>query len=83
MITAMNKILLKITLGAACLMSFTACNDFLDKDVEGYATDKNFYDTQYKMQSALDAAYDVLQSDSYNDQEWRFGEAMGAPVKAA
>ena len=80
MITAMNKTLLKITLGAACLMSFTACNDFLDKDVEGYATDKNFYDTQYKMQSALDAAYDVLQSDSYNDQEWRFGEAMGDNV---
>lgn len=53
MITAMNKTLLKITLGAACLMSFTACNDFLDKEVEGYATDKNFYDTQYKMQSAL------------------------------
>ena len=50
MITAMNKTLLKITLGAACLMSFTACNDFLDKDVEGYATHKNFYDTQYKMQ---------------------------------
>lgn len=80
MITDMNKTLLKITLGVACLMSFTACNDFLDKDVEGYATDKNFYDTQYKMQSALDAAYDVLQSDSYNDQEWRFGEAMGDNV---
>lgn len=80
MITAMNKTLIKITLGVACLMSFTACNDFLDKDVEGYATDKNFYDTQYKMQSALDAAYDVLQSDSYNDQEWRFGEAMGDNV---
>ena len=76
----MNKTLIKIAFGAACLMSLSSCSDFLDKDVLGYATDKNFYDTQYKMQSALDAAYDVLQSDSYNDQEWRFGEAMADNV---
>jgi hypothetical protein len=58
----------------------TGCSDFLDKEVKGNATDENYYDTQYKMQSALDAAYDELQSDAYNDQEWRFGEAMGDNV---
>lgn len=56
------------------------CGDFLDNDVVGNPTDKTYYDTQYKMQSALDATYDVLQSDAYNDQEWRFGEAMGDNV---
>lgn len=57
---------------AACLLS---CSDFLDKDIQGNATDDTYYDTRYKMQTALNAAYDVLQSDQYNDQEWRFGEA--------
>ena len=76
----MNKTIIKITLGIAFSMSLCGCSDFLDKDVEGYATDQNFYDTQYKMQSALDAVYDVLQSDNYNDQEWRFGEGMGDNV---
>jgi len=63
-----------------CVLALCGCSDFLDKDVDGYATDKNYYDTQYKMQTALNAAYDVLQSDSYNDQEWRFGEACGDDV---
>lgn len=62
-----------------CLL-LCSCNDFLDKEVQGYSTDKNFYDTQYKMQSALDATYDVLQSDKFNESEWRFGEACGDNV---
>lgn len=61
-------------------MTVCGCGDFLDKDVEGHATDKNYYDTKYKMQTSLNAAYDILQSDSYNDQEWRFGEACGDNV---
>ncbi len=61
-------------------MSLAGCSDFLDKEVEGYSTDKNFYDTQYKMQSALDAAYDVLQTDQLNNSDWRFGEACGDDV---
>lgn len=60
--------------------ALTSCSDFLDKEITGNATDQTYYDTQYKMQSALDAAYDVLQSDQYNDQEWRFGEAMADNV---
>ncbi len=60
--------------------TLTSCSDFLDKEITGNATDQTYYDTQYKMQSALDAAYDVLQSDQYNDQEWRFGEAMADNV---
>lgn len=75
----MNKLLYKISV-LAMAFSMTACDDFLDKDVLGNATDENYYDTRYKMQSALDAAYDELQSDEYNDQEWRFGEAMGDNV---
>ncbi|MBQ6652942.1 MAG: RagB/SusD family nutrient uptake outer membrane protein [Prevotella sp.] len=62
--------------GALCMLLFTSCSDFLDKEIEGNATDETFYDTRYKMQTALNAAYDVLQSDQYNDQEWRFGEAI-------
>lgn len=76
----MDKLFFKITLCATVAVSLVSCNDFLDKEVKGYATDKSFYDTQYKMQSALDAAYDVLQSDAYNDQEWRFGEGMSDNV---
>ena len=68
------------TLLAISAMTACGCSDFLDKDVDGHATDKNYYDTQYKMQTSLNAAYDILQSDSYNDQEWRFGEACGDNV---
>ena len=76
----MNKTIIKITLGASLVVALSGCSDFLDKEVIGRATDKTYYDTQYKMQSALDATYDMLQSDSYNDQEWRFGEGMGDNV---
>lgn len=76
----MNKILSKLAVTGFAMLTFSACSDFLDKEVNGYATDENFYNTKYKMQSALDAVYDVLQSDSYNDQEWRFGEACGDDV---
>ena len=75
----MNKIFFGL-LPVVCALMLTGCGDFLDKDITGNATDETYYDTQYKMQSALDAAYDVLQSDSYNDQEWRFGEACGDDV---
>ena len=72
----MKKILFSLSLACVLLLTATSCEDFLDKEITGNATDENYYDTQYKMQSALDAVYDVLQSDSYNDQEWRFGEAL-------
>lgn len=75
----MNNIFIKITV-VSCLATLTSCSDFLDKDITGNATDQTYYDTQYKMQSALDAVYDELQSDAYNDQEWRFGEACADDV---
>ena len=76
----MKNSLIKITCGLLCLTGLASCGDFLSQDVIGYATDSTFYNTQYKMQSALDATYDELQSDEYNDQEWRFGEGMGDNV---
>lgn len=75
----MNNISKSILL-AALSASLISCSDFLDKDIKGYATEQNFYDTEYKMQTVLNAAYDVLQSDAYMDQEWRFGEAMSDNV---
>lgn len=75
----MKKIFYITSLAIASLM-MVSCSDFLDKEIEGYATDENYYDTEYKMQTVLNAAYDVLQSDAYWDQEWRFGEGMGDNV---
>lgn len=76
----MKKLIYSISLALAAVAILSSCEDFLDKEVTGNPTDENYYDTQYKMQSALDAVYDKLQSDAYNDQEWRFGEAMGDNV---
>ena len=75
------KKILSIVSVAAVAFAMTSCSDFLDKEIQGYATDENYYDTQYKMQTVLNAAYDVLQSDKYWDQEWRFGEGMGDNVR--
>ena len=76
----MNKTLLKILTLSFALIYLTGCNDFLDKEVLGNSTDKSFYDTQYKLQAALNAGYDVLQMDIYNECEWRFGEACADDV---
>lgn len=76
----MKKILSLVSVIVAAL-TLSSCSDFLDKEIQGYATDENYYDTQYKMQTALNAAYDILQSDGYWDQEWRFGEGMGDNVR--
>lgn len=61
-------------------LTLTGCNDFLEVDVKGYNTDGNFYDTRYKLQAALNAAYDILQTDALQDTDWRFGEAMADHV---
>ena len=76
----MNKIIKIVTLGFIVTFA-TGCSDFLDKDVLGYSTDKNFYNTRYKLESALNATYDVLQMDVFNQCDWRFGEACGDDVK--
>lgn len=76
----MNKYILKLSAIFAILVLSTSCDDFLDEPVLGNSTDETFYNTQYKLQSALNATYDILQSDAYTDQDWRFGEALGDNV---
>ena len=62
------------------LVSLGGCDDFLTKEVLGNSTDENFFDTKYKLQAALNASYDVLQMDLFNECEWRFGEACADDV---
>lgn len=76
----MKKYIFKIQAICASLMLMTSCNDFLDEPVLGNPTEENYYNTQYTLQAALNATYDILQSDAYFDQEWRFGEACGDDV---
>jgi hypothetical protein len=77
----MNRILFNLpAVGLLFLLLLAGCSDFLDKEVLGNSTDENFYDTQYKLQAALNAAYDVLQTDVFNECEWRFGEACADDV---
>jgi len=76
----MNKIFFKILTVGFVFLFTVGCSDFLDKEVLGYSTDENYYDTRYKLQTALNATYDVLQMDLFNECEWRFGEACGDDV---
>lgn len=76
----MNNILFKTLTLSFALLTLFGCDDYLEKRVLGNSIDDNFYDTQYKLQSALNAAYDVLQMDLFNECEWRFGEACGDDV---
>ena len=76
----MNRLFFKILIVSFTLTGITGCNDFLNKEVLGNSTDENFYDTRYKLQTALDAAYDVLQMDLFMECEWRFGEACADDV---
>lgn len=55
--------------------TLTGCDDFLDEPVVGNPLEENYYDTTYKLQSALNAVYDKLASESMQDSDWRFGEA--------
>ncbi|MDR1683580.1 MAG: RagB/SusD family nutrient uptake outer membrane protein, partial [Candidatus Symbiothrix sp.] len=76
----MNKTLFKILAASCTLILLAGCNDFLEQNVLGSSTDENFYDTQYKLQAALDASYDILQTDLFNECEWRFGDACADDV---
>lgn len=77
----MNKNLFKQILTACFILTFlTGCSDFLEKEVLGNPTEENFYDTPYKIQASLNAVYDVLQMDLFNECEWRFGEACADDV---
>lgn len=56
------------------------CSDFLEIDYQGGSTKENFYDTPYKLEKALNATFDILQSITYNNCEWAFGESCGDDV---
>lgn len=58
----------------------SGCDDFLEQEVKGNNTSEKFYDTRYKLQASLNAAYDILQSNAMQDTDWRFGEAIGDNV---
>ena len=45
-----------------------------------FPTNETFFDTTYKLQAALNASYDILQSNWYNESDYRFGEACGDDV---
>ncbi|MDR2087315.1 MAG: RagB/SusD family nutrient uptake outer membrane protein [Dysgonamonadaceae bacterium] len=76
----MNKTVFKILTVSLVFLHIAGCADFLDKEVQGFSTDENFYDTRYKLQTALNATYDVLQMNLFNECEWRFGEACADDV---
>jgi hypothetical protein len=78
--SAMNKnyfIICTIILSSIFL---NGCTDFLSKEVFGSATDKDYFETAYQLQTALNATYDVLQMNLFNECEWRFGEACADDV---
>ena len=65
----MKKIIVRIQVLVFAILSLTACSDFLEKDVTGESDANDYYDTKYKLQSALNAVYDVLQSDEFTENE--------------
>lgn len=65
---------------ATASAAMTGCDDFLDEPVTGNSTVDNFYDTTYKLQAALNATYDILQSDKIQDSDLRFGESLADDV---
>lgn len=79
----MNNILFKIPVFSFLLLLLTGCSDFLNNEVLGYSTEDDFYDTQYKLQASLNAVYDILQTETFNECEWRFGDACSDDVWGA
>ena len=69
------SLMASVALGAGAL-TLAGCDDFLDEPVQGNSIDKDYYDTTYKLQTSLNATYDILQSDAMTDTDWRFGEAL-------
>lgn len=73
----MKKYIILITVA---VFGLTSCSDFLNKELQGSPGKDNYYRTTYQLQEGLNAVYDVLQSNSYNNCEWIFGEACGDDV---
>lgn len=62
------------------VVPFISCDDFLNTELQGEYDGNEFYNTTYQLQVGLDAVYDILQSNNYNNCEWIFGEACGDDV---
>ncbi|MDD3322879.1 MAG: RagB/SusD family nutrient uptake outer membrane protein [Paludibacter sp.] len=62
------------------LFAFYGCTDYLNKEVLGYSTLDNYYQTPYQLQEALNGTYNILQSDLFMNTEWIFGEACSDDV---
>ncbi|MDR1682066.1 MAG: RagB/SusD family nutrient uptake outer membrane protein [Candidatus Symbiothrix sp.] len=75
----MKQIKTTIILGFV-LTGLVSCSDFLDKELQGSPNPDNYYRTTYQLQEALNAVYDILQSNNYTNCEWIFGEACGDDV---
>lgn len=71
----MTKTFFKISIFSLALMVFTSCSDFLDNDVKGYPLASDYPQTKYQAQTLLDAAYDILQTETMMYSDWVFGDA--------
>lgn len=76
----MKKVFYKILICSPIIIGLNGCENFLNQEVLGNSTEENFYDTEYKLEAALNATYDILQTDQFNESDWRFGEACGDDV---
>ena len=70
----------KYILIVAVALGFCSCSDFLDKELQGNPSKENYYSTLYQLQEALNATYNILQSNTYMNCDWIFGEACGDDV---
>lgn len=76
-----NKNLFKIFLMSGVILFFlNGCTDFLTKNVLADSTSKDYYTTRYQLQTALNATYNILQTDLFNECEWRFGDGCADDV---
>ena len=69
------KKILTIAVACAGLMSFTACNNFLDEEPRSELTDVAYYQTQAQMESNVNYLYRTGAINSFVD----FGSAYTGP----
>lgn len=60
-----------------------SCTDFLEVDYKGGSTTDDFYNTRYKLQQSLNATYDILQMEVFNNSDRAFGESCADNVETA
>lgn len=58
------------------LTFLTGCNDFLEVELEGKATEENFYTTINELQISLNSAYTILRSGDFQNTLSFIGDAM-------